>query len=302
MRTLAIGLLALTGHMSVYSDCSWDDEDCQWSRENASLSLQAGQTADIHQVSETFGHLVGREIKAQELDLNVDDVILGLRAALAGRRAPMTEQEYVEVIERLKNRDFQQAAETNLALANAFMSSNAKKPGVVELVPSKIQYRTLQPGNGAVVKADAAPLMRYSGHYLDGTLFGSSDEVGGPIAIPIAQMISGFREGVKGMKEGETRRLFIHPDYAYGAISEIPPNSLLIFKVEVIRADGSQAPTASEPRKPERYERPVSQSALTRSKPTGTYDNASWDLNFDDEGEREDKQFSKRPLKLRPAT
>lgn len=292
--TLAMVLLGLTGSFPGYCDCSWDDEDCIPSMQE-SVSLKAGQTADMHHVSETFGHLIGREIKSQELDLDIDDVINGLRSAMAGRSSPMSEQEYLDVIERLKNREFQEMAEHNLKLANAFMASNAKKPGIVELVPSKVQYRILQKGSGQVVRADSSPLMRYSGYYVDGTLFGSSDEVGGPIAIPISQMIPGFREGVKGMKEGETRRLFVHPDHAYGAISEIPPNSLLIFKVEVIRAD---AQAASEP--PRKQERPVSQAASVKAKTER--DDSAWDLRMDDEEEREEAHFSKRPLKLRPAS
>ena len=206
----------------------------------------------------------------------------------------------MEVIERLKNREFQETAENNLAVANSFMGANAKKPGVVELIPSKVQYRILQQGTGTTVKPDSSPLMRYSGYYLDGTLFGSSDEVGGPIAIPIAQMIPGFRDGVKGMKEGEIRRLFIHPDYAYGAISEIPPNSLLIFKVEVVRVDNAQAATPTESSRKQDRQTQVSQAQAVKMK-SSRYD-SSWDLNMDDPDLREDDHFSKRPLKLRPAS
>ena len=41
------------------------------------------------------------------------------------------------------------------------------------------------------------------------------------------------------MKEGEKRRLFVHPDFAYGTNGPLPPNSLLIFDIEVVKA---QAP------------------------------------------------------------
>ena len=87
----AIALMGILGSTPNFGDC-WDDQDCVAPTREGSPSLQAGQSADIHQISQTFGHLVGREIKAQDLDLDIDDVINGLRAALAGRRAPMSEQ------------------------------------------------------------------------------------------------------------------------------------------------------------------------------------------------------------------
>lgn len=298
---LAVAFLGLTASSLGHADCRWDEGICT-RPESEAISIKAGQMADIHHVSETFGHLVGREIQAQDLPLDIDDVIAGLRAALDGGRPPMSEQEYVEVLDRLKNREFQATADHNLALANAFMASNAKKAGVVDIIPSKVQYRILKAGSGAAVRSDSSPLVRYSGYYLDGTLFGSSDEVGGTIAIPLAQMIPGFRDGVKGMKEGEERRLFIHPDYAYGAISEIPPNSLLIFNIEIVRADGAQTPAV--PGSVRYQDNSLSTSvspAAAPAKANSTVADTAWDLRMDDEEPAQNNRFSKRPLKLQPA-
>ena len=42
-----------------------------------------------------------------------------------------------------------------------------------------------------------------------------------------------------GMKEGEKRKIFIHPEYAYGTKGSLPPNSLLTFEIEIVKANGS---------------------------------------------------------------
>lgn len=276
---LALALIGSWISQRSYGDCGWDS--CENPQER--VSLEANQSITIHRLSEAFGHLVGRDIKGQDLGLNVEDVIRGLRAELAGQPSPMADAEYAEVVKRFKDGSFQETASHNLVLANAFLASNAKKPGVIEMVPSKVQYRVLQPGRGSLVTVDSAPLVQYTGRYLDGTLFGSTEEAGGPIAIPLAQMIPGFRDGVAGMKEGEKRRLFIHPDYAYGPISEIPPNSLLVFEVEILQSDVAQ---------------PVVQVKNEPAKVISTSDVDAWDLNLDEE---DSDAFSKRPLKLRPA-
>jgi len=79
-------------------------------------------------------------------------------------------------------------------------------------------------------------LINYTGKYIDGTVFGSSETAGGPITVPIDQTIPGFSKGIVGMKEGEKRRLFVHPDMGYGTTGQLPPNSMLIFDIEVVKA------------------------------------------------------------------
>ena len=57
--------------------------------------------------------------------------------------------------------------------------------------------------------------------------------------MPIKQSIPGFAKGMLGMKEGEKRVLYIHPELAYGLTGQLPPNSLLIFEVEIVKANSS---------------------------------------------------------------
>src|SRR5262249_32953701 len=95
-------------------------------------------------------------------------------------------------------------------------------------------------GTGPAVESHSSPKIHYTGKYQDGTVFGTSEEMGGPITIPLDQTIPGFSKGITGMKEGEKRRLFVHPDLGYGTTGQLPPNELLIFDIEVVKANSDE--------------------------------------------------------------
>lgn len=138
---------------------------------------------------------------------------------------------------KVQQKAFTELSEKNLKAANTFLEENKKKPNIVELEPGKLQYTILQPGTGETVGEHNAPSIHYKGTYIDGTVFGDSRESGAPVTIPLDQTVPGFSKGIAGMKEGEKRRLFVHPDLGYGTMGQLPPNSLLIFEVEVLKAD-----------------------------------------------------------------
>lgn len=189
--------------------------------------------ASISRLSETYGHLINKGLDNPVLKLDFDAVVKGMTDARAGKPAPMTEQEYEESINLLQEYAYQDLANRNLQEAEKFLKENAKKEGVKEIEAGKIQYLTLQDGKGEVVTEDMIPSITYKGQYLDGTVFGSSDANKGPISLSLKQTIPGFRRGILGMKVGEKRRIFIHPEQGYGTSGQLLPNALLIFDIEV---------------------------------------------------------------------
>lgn len=78
--------------------------------------------------------------------------------------------------------------------------------------------------------------VHYTGWLLDGTKFDSSRDRGEPISFSLGQVIRGWTEGVGSMRIGGTRKLVIPADLAYGARGRpgIPPNSVLVFDVELL--------------------------------------------------------------------
>lgn len=197
--------------------------------------------ADQLRLSEAFGHFIGRNLNNPGLQFDLESVIRGLRNGVAGGTPPMSDKEYEKMMTQLQERAYQKLATENLKAADSFMVKNKKVEGVIELEPGKLQYQLVSQGEGNAVTENSAPQIHYVGKYIDGTIFGSSEDVGGPITLPMGQTIPGFSKGIVGMKEGEKRRLFVHPDLAYGTRGQLPPNALLIFEVEVIKADTPRA-------------------------------------------------------------
>lgn len=197
-------------------------------------------SVDMLKLSEAFGHFIGRNLQSPGLKFDVESLIKGIREGALGTPSPLSDKEYEEMMAAVQDRAFKEISTNNLKAAEDFLTKNLNESGVIEVVPAKLQYIVMQEGKGPVVEAHASPKVHYTGKYQDGTVFGSSEETGGPIVIPLDQTIPGFSKGIVGMKEGEKRRLFVHPDLGYGTTGQLPPNELLIFEVEVFQADSEE--------------------------------------------------------------
>lgn len=199
-------------------------------------ATSSSEQDDVKAISEAFGHFIGRNLKNSGINFDIDALVKGLRDGVAGKAAPMSDQDYEVKMTQLQEKALKQLSEKNLASANDYLAKNKSESGVKEIEPNKLQYMILTEGSGPVVTEHATPQIHYTGKFQDGSVFGSSEESGGPITIPLDQTIPGFSRGIAGMKEGEKRRLFVHPDLAYGTAGHLPPNSLLIFDIEVVKA------------------------------------------------------------------
>lgn len=93
-------------------------------------------------------------------------------------------------------------------------------------------------GTGDEVVEDVTITAHYTGALCkDGTIFQSSHDAGKPATFGLNQVIKGWTQGVPGMKVGGVRRLIIPSALAYGskrAASNIPPNSDLVFDIELV--------------------------------------------------------------------
>ncbi len=100
-------------------------------------------------------------------------------------------------------------------------------------------------GTGAAAAAGDTVDVQYTGRLQDGTVFDTS--VGKPAAsgcsaafcftLGAGQVISGWDQGIAGMKVGGKRLLIIPPSLAYGSTGygPIPANSTLLFEVELVK-------------------------------------------------------------------
>ncbi len=193
---------------------------------------------NVAKISQAYGHFIAKSLDNPLLKLNFDAVVQGMNDQRNGKASPLTEQEYEEAITQLQELSFQETSQKNLQEAEQFLKENAKKSGVQVLEDGKLQILVEKAGDGTdVVTESVMPVIHYTGSYLNGTVFGSSKDSKEPLSISLNQTIPGFKKGVLGMKVGEKRRIFIHPDLGYGTSGQLMPNALLVFDIELVKID-----------------------------------------------------------------
>ena len=107
------------------------------------------------------------------------------------------------------------------------------------IVNGELIIEDLAVGEGAEAEKNSIVTVNYTGSLTDGTKFDSSLNPGRRpfrFTIGAGQVISGWDEGVPGMKVGGKRKLTIPPNMGYGNqdMGVIPPNSTLIFEIDLL--------------------------------------------------------------------
>ncbi len=123
-----------------------------------------------------------------------------------------------------------------LCLAGTVMVAQAAEGAPTETLPSGLVFQSLKDGSGASPQASSVVRVHYRGTFMDGKEFDSSYSRGQPAEFPLNRVIPCWTEGLQKMKVGAKAKLTCPPDIAYGAAgrSSIPPNSTLLFDVELL--------------------------------------------------------------------
>ena len=186
-----------------------------------------------------IGADLGRNISATP-GIDLDALFAGVRDVVDGRDLRMTREEIAEALQAFSEQarlNAEQAAAANLEQGQAFLADNASRQGV-NTTASGLQYMVLEEGSGVQPGPDSRVTVHYRGQLIDGTPFDSSYG-GNPASFAVTGVISGWTEALQLMREGARYRLWVPGNLAYGEPGRpgIPPNSVLIFEVELLAVE-----------------------------------------------------------------
>jgi FKBP-type peptidyl-prolyl cis-trans isomerase FklB len=192
-------------------------------------------------ISYSIGHQIGGDFKRQGVELDTDLLVKGIQDAAGGAEPRVPPQEMRKTLVELKRKveaDERQRRREQAGKhrAEAFLAANGKKEGVVTL-PSGLQYKVLAAGKGKSPNPTDNVTVHYRGTLVDGTEFDSSYLRNAPATFGVDRAIAGWKEALPMMKEGAKWQLFVPSKLAYGeqgAGSKIPPDSTLLFEIELI--------------------------------------------------------------------
>jgi len=193
-------------------------------------------------LSYAVGWDIGADIKRRSTEFDVESLIAAIRDVVADKEPQVTTEEMRTLLTALQEKvraeqveQFRVLSEKNQAESEAFLLANKAKTGIVVL-PSGVQYRIIEEGDGARPGLESKVTVHYRGSKLDGREFDSSFARGTPEEFTVNAVLKGWQEVLPLMKAGSTWQIFVPPEMAFGARGNPPvgPNEALMFDLKLV--------------------------------------------------------------------
>ncbi len=204
---------------------------------------------DEKAASYAVGALMGGQMKdlvdAHKEVITYDNarILDGLKDALEGKVDVRKDENVQKTLEAIETKLVSASKAKAEAIAKSAQEEGDKyradfaKGKDVKTTKSGLLYKIENAGKGEAIKATDTVKVHYTGKLPNGKVFDSSVERGQPVEFQLNQVIPGWTEGLQLVKKGGKIQLVIPPALGYGkqgAGASIPPNSTLIFDVEVL--------------------------------------------------------------------
>ena len=199
-------------------------------------------TSEKGKLSYAVGWDIGADINRRSTEFDVEALITAVRDIVAGNDPKVAPEEMRTLLTTLQEKvraeqveQFRKLSEENQAKSEEFLQANKAKTGIVVL-PSGIQYRIIEEGDGARPGMESRVSVHYRGSKLDGREFDSSFARGTPEEFTVNAVLKGWQEVLPLMKVGSTWQIFVPPELAFGARGNPPvgPNEALMFDLKLI--------------------------------------------------------------------
>jgi FKBP-type peptidyl-prolyl cis-trans isomerase FklB len=208
------------------------------------FALENGKyTTDLEKISYSIGADLGKNFKQQDIEIIPSILAKGMDDSMNGRVMQLTDDQMKEFLTKFqksilekRQQKYEKQSSDNKAKGEKFLKDNKSKSGVVTL-PSGLQYKIINSGNGVKPTKNDTVTVEYTGTNIDGNVFDSTEKSGKPATFKLDQVIPGWTEALQLMPSGSTWEVYIPADLAYGQRSPSPmigPNETLIFKIHLI--------------------------------------------------------------------
>ena len=208
----------------------------------ATPALAQDLTTDKGKLSYAVGWDIGEDIQRRGAEFDVETIVAAIRDSSAGKDPQVPAEEMVAMLTDLQQKvrqeqaeAFQQLATDNQTAADEFLENNKSKNGIVVL-PSGVQYRIIEEGDGSRPGMEDTVRVHYRGSKINGHEFDSSFARGVPEEFPVNTVLRGWQEVLPLMKTGATWQIFVPPELAFGARGNPPvgPNEALMFDLKLV--------------------------------------------------------------------
>jgi FKBP-type peptidyl-prolyl cis-trans isomerase FkpA/FKBP-type peptidyl-prolyl cis-trans isomerase FklB len=198
--------------------------------------------SDVQKASYGIGTQIGRNMVQNGIEVDSAVLVLGLNDALGKKELRIKPEEIEQAQTKMQEATMKkqtEIAEKNKAEGQAFLEKNKAVAGV-QTTATGLQYQSLKEGTGPIPTDKDVVTAHYEGKLINGEKFDSSYDRKAPADFPVTGVIPGWTEALKMMKVGSKWKLVVPPELAYGPSgrSGIPPNSVLVFEVELMAIKG----------------------------------------------------------------
>ncbi len=194
--------------------------------------------AERNKMLYSLGFLLGDNLKRQLILDNEDDykaLSQGMRDSLLNKKSQTDLDQYKPAIIQKYQDDAQIISAKREAAQQEYLANFKKEKGVKELDNGTL-IKLSRAGKGKTPKADASVKVHYTGTLIDGTQFDSSRDRGEAFETKLTDVIPCWTKALQQMKPGSRAKVVCPADTAYGnrPVGQIPPNSVLVFDIEVL--------------------------------------------------------------------
>ena len=192
-----------------------------------------------------LGAILGQKVRSFHLNpRELEAVRRGFVDSSGGKKLKLVEQDlgpWGPKIDAMLAKRITPEIAAAQAKGRAFAEAALKQPGALQK-PSGLVFVPLAPGAGESPKRTDTVKVGYEGKLIDGTVFDTSAQHGGPSVFRLDQVIPCWTEGVQLMKAGGKARLVCPSSIAYGVGGrppQIPGGATLVFEVELVEVQRS---------------------------------------------------------------